>query len=149
MLRNRIFTQGGLPIRNTDILTQWSHFLGENDDTREHEILLILLYPFSDVTNCFSALKRVILVFISRVATNEGNKCQNNTRVSAETVRHESSCILTRHNRSINDDKNDALYIWSPCLNRSVFDLLMTSQSIVDDVTMTRQLWRDHMNSDI
>ena len=25
----------------------------------------------------------------------------------------------------------------------------MTSQSIADDVTMTRQLWRDHDNDDI
>ena len=35
------------------------------------------------------------------------NKHQNNTRVSAETVRHESTYIisfLTRHNESINDD---------------------------------------------
>ena len=27
--------------------------------------------------------------------------------------------------------------------------LLMTSQSIADDVTMTRQLWRDHVNREI
>ena len=36
------------------------------------------------------------------------NKHQNNTRVSAETVRHESTYIilfLTRQNESINDDK--------------------------------------------
>ena len=49
----------------------------------------------------------------------------------------------------MNDDKNDDLYILSPCLTRSVFVLLMTSQAIVDDVTMTRQLWRDHVNNDI
>ena len=38
--------------------------------------------------------------------SNEGNKYQNNTRVSAETVRHESTYIilfLTRHNESINE----------------------------------------------
>ena len=42
---------------------------------------------------------------------------QNNTRVSAETVRHESTYIilfLTRHNESINDYKNDELCISSP-----------------------------------
>ena len=84
--------------------------------------------------------------------SNEGNKYQNNTRVSAETVRHESTYIilfLTRHNESINDYKNEELYTSSPCLIRSVFVLLMTSQSTADDVTMTTQLWRDHVNSDI
>ena len=85
--------------------------------------------------------------------SNEGNKHQNNTRVSAETVRHESTNIilfLARHNKSINDDKNDDLYASSvPCLIRSVFVLVMTSQSIADDATMTRQLGRNHVNSDI
>ena len=80
------------------------------------------------------------------------NKHQNNTRVSVETVRHESTYIiqfLTPHNESINDDKNDELYTSSPCLPRSVSFWLVTSQSVADDVTMTRQLWRDHMNSHI
>ena len=84
--------------------------------------------------------------------SNEGNKYQNNTWVSTETVRHESTYIilfLTRHNESVNDYKNDELYTSSPCLTRSVFVLLMTSQSIADDVTMTRQLWCDHVNSDM
>ena len=83
---------------------------------------------------------------------NEGNKHQNDTRVSTETVRHESTYIilfLTRHNESINEDKIDDLYTSSPCLTRSVFVLLMTSQSIADDATMTKQLWRDHVNGDI
>ena len=45
------------------------------------------------------------------------NKYKNNTRVSAQTVRHESTYIilfLTRHNVSINDDKNDELYTSYP-----------------------------------
>ena len=89
---------------------------------------------------------------VALVGEIRGNKYQNNTRVSAETVRHESTYIilfLTRHSESINDDKNDELYTSSPCLSRSVFFLLMTSQSIADDVTMTRQLWRDHVNGHI
>ena len=117
----------------------------------------------TQVTNCFSAHKRVILVF-SKLRSIKGNKHQNNTRVSAETVRHESTYIilfLTRHNKSINDDKNDNLYTSSPCLTRSVFVLLMTSQSIADNVTMTRQydvimwvvisnsLYMDFIHSDI
>ena len=80
------------------------------------------------------------------------NKYQNNTGVSAETVRHESTYIilfLTRHDESINDYKNDKLYTSFPCLTRSVFVLLMTSQSIADDVTITRQLWCDQVNNDI
>ena len=45
--------------------------------------------------------------------------------------------------------KNDDLYTSPPCLTHSVFVLLMTSQSIADDVTMTSQLRRDHVNSDV
>ena len=47
-----------------------------------------------------SALMRVIFVFIK-------NKHKNNTGVSTEIVRHESTNIilfLTRNNESINDD---------------------------------------------
>ena len=50
---------------------------------------------------------------------------------------------------NINNNKDDDLSTSSPCLTRSVFVLLMTSQSIPDDVTMTRKLWCDHLNSDI
>ena len=67
-------------------------------------------------------------------------------------VRHETTHIilfLTRHDESINDDKNDDLYTSSPCLSRSFFILLMTSQSIADDATMTRQLLCEHVNSDM
>ena len=61
--------------------------------------------------------------------SNSGNKHQNNTRVRAETVRHESTYILflTRHSKSVNDDKNDDLYTSSPSLTHSVVILLMTS----------------------
>ena len=78
------------------------------------------------------------------------NKHKNNTRVSAEAVPYESTHLfLTRHNESTNDDKNDDLYTSSPRLTRPVFALLMTSQSNADDVTITKQLWRDHANNDI
>ena len=100
-----------------------------------------------------SALMRGLFgCLFPELRSNEGNKYQNNTRVGAETVRHESTYIilfLTRHNGSIIDDKNNDLYTSFPCLTRKVLILLMTSQSIVDDVTMTRQLWRDHVNNDI
>ena len=59
--------------------------------------------------NSFSAHERVIFgVFFPELWSNEGNKNQNNTRVSAETFRHENTYIilfLTWHNESINDDK--------------------------------------------
>ena len=105
----------------------------------------------TQVTNCFSTHERVILVLISRVAKQRG-KYQNSTWVSGETVCHSSTYIilfLTRHNQSINDDKNGHLYTSSLCLTCSIFILLMTSQSIADDVTVTKQLWRDQVNSDI
>ena len=84
--------------------------------------------------------------------SNEANKHKNNTRVSALTVPHKSTYIilfLTRQNESINDAKYEDLHTSSPCLTRSLYVLLMTSQSIGDDVTMTRQLWREHVTSDI
>ena len=71
--------------------------------------------------------------------SDEGNKHHNNTWVSAETVCQESIYIivfLTWHNESINDDKND--YTLSVWLTRLVFVLLMTSQSIANDITMAR-----------
>ena len=64
--------------------------------------------------------------------SNDRNKHQNNTRGSAETVRHESSHImsfLTRHNESVNDNKNDDLYTSSPRVTRSVL-------RSADDVTI-------------
>ena len=100
-----------------------------------------------------SALTRGLFwCLFPELRSNEGNKHHNNIRVSAETVRHESTYIIlfqTRHNESINDDKTNDLYTSSPCLTRSMFGLLMTSQSIADDVTIARQLWRGHVNSDI
>ena len=104
------------------------------------------------MTNCFSAHESVIWCLFPELRSKWGNKHQNNTRVSAKTVRHETTYIiifLIRHNESINDDKNDDLYASSMCHTCSVFVLLMTSQSIADDVTMTWQLWRDHVNNDI
>ena len=59
------------------------------------------------------------------------------------------SIYITRHNESINDDKSNDLHTSTPCPMRSVYVLLMTSQSLADDVTMTRQLWREHVKSDI
>ena len=78
-----------------------------------------------------------------------------NTKITLEwahTVRHKSTYIilfLTQHNESINDAKNEDLHTSSPCLTHSLYVLLMTSQSIDDEVTMTRQLWREHVTSDI
>ena len=71
--------------------------------------------------------------------SNQGNKRHNNTRVSAETVRHESTYIilfLKRHNESKNDDKNYDLYTHHPRVSLTRFSfcwwchnrLLMTSQ---------------------
>ena len=107
---------------------------------------------YTQVTNCFSAHERWFWCLFPELRSNEGNKHQNNTRVTAETVRHKCTYIilfLTQHNESINDDKNNDLYALSQCLTHSVFVLLMTSQSIADDTIMTRQLWRDHVNNDI
>ena len=98
-----------------------------------------------------SALTRMLFwCLFPSLRSNEGNKHQHNARASTETIRHESTHIilfLTRHNESVIDDTNDDLYISFSSLTCSVFILLMTSQSIADGVTMTWQLWRDHMIS--
>ena len=56
-----------------------------------------------------SALTRGLFwCLFPELRSNEGNKYQNNTQVSAETVRHESTYIilfLTRHNKSIDEYK--------------------------------------------
>ena len=116
------------------------------------EVMYIENNVCARVTNRFSAHERVIWCLFPELRSNEGIRYQNNTGVSAKTVRHENKYIilfLTRHNESTNDDQNDEFYTSSPCLTRSVFVLLMTSQSIADGVTMTRQLWCDHVTSDI
>ena len=74
------------------------------------------------VADCFSTHKRVILVFISWVAKQ---------LKSAYII-----LFLTWHNK----DKNDDLLTSTPFLTRWVYVLLMSSQSIIDDVTITRQL---------
>ena len=55
--------------------------------------------------------------------------------------------IVTRHNESIYDDKMEDRHTSAPCLTRSTYILLMASQSIADDATMTRQLWLDNTNN--
>ena len=63
----------------------------------------------------------LFLCFFPELRSNEWNKHKNNTWVSAETIRYESTYIilfLKRHNESINDDKNDDIYTSSPCLTR-------------------------------
>ena len=96
--------------------------------------------------------------FPSCEATRE-NEHQNNTWVSTETVRHESTYIiifLTRLNKSMNDDKNDDLYTSSPCLARPRFlfcwwrhnQLLMTSQWPDNCVAITWIVISDSLDCD-
>ena len=104
----------------------------------------------TQVRNCFNAHKRVIWCLFPELQSNKRNEYQNNTRVITEKGCHESTYIivfLTWHTESINDDKNDDFYTSSPCLIRSGLVLLMTSQLIADYITMTRQLWRGHVNN--
>ena len=54
-----------------------------------------------------------------------------------------------KYNESKDDDKNDDLHTSTPCLTRLVYILPVTSQPIADDVTMIKQLWRNHVNNDI
>ena len=61
------------------------------------------------VTNCSGANSRVILVYIPPVASQLGNKHQNNPPVSAETVCHSSTYIILyiwRDNATQKQNKN-------------------------------------------
>ena len=94
--------------------------------------------------------------------SNEGNIHQNNTR---ETLHHDSAYIilfLTRHNESINDDKNDDLYTssrvslarFSFCWWRHQNRLLMTSQwpgncGAITWIVITNSLDIDFIHGDI
>ena len=86
-----------------------------------------------------SALTRGLFwCLFPELRSNEGNKYQDNTRVSTKTVRHESSYIilfLTRHNESINEYKTTS-FTHRPRVSLTLFSfcwwhhgrLLMTSQ---------------------
>ena len=96
--------------------------------------------------------------------SNEGNKYQNNTRVSAETFCHESTYIilfLTWHNKSINDDKI-IIILHRPCVSLARFSfcwwrhnrLLMTSQwpdncDAITRIAISNSLDIDFIHGDI
>ena len=67
-----------------------------------------------------------------------GNEQQNNDFVRTWSVCLDNTYIilfLTWLDESINAITNDDLYISTPCLTHLVYVLLMTSQSIADDIT--------------
>ena len=94
------------------------------------------------VTNCFSAHERAQKQFVTRAHTLFISHTAK--RIHKNTDRHTARTIVSwpipKQWVIVNEDKNDDFYTSSPCLNRSVFVLLMTSQLISDDVTITRQL---------
>ena len=106
-----------------------------------HQAIQIILYALEWRT--VSALTRGLFwCLVPELRSNEENKHKNNTRVSTETVRHEIAYIilfLIRHNDDKHDDKNDDLLTSTPCLSSWVCILLMTSQSLLVDVTITRR----------
>ena len=54
--------------------------------------------------------------------------------------------VYARHNESIHADKDNDLHTSTPYLTHSVYSLLMSSQSIAGDATVSRG---DHVNNDI
>ena len=112
-----------------------------------------------------SALTRVLFwCLFPELRSNEGNKHQNNTRVSDKTVRLESTYIilfLTRHNESINDDEK-TMFTHRPRVSLAQFSfcwwrhhrLLMTSQwpdncDAVTWIMISTSLDIDFINGDI
>ena len=87
------------------------------------------MYIWTRVANNLWTHESVIMLF---------TKTPKLHSVSAWTVRHESTCIIsfrTRHAESINDDKNDDIHTLIPSFTLSLHVLLMTSQSIGNDAT--------------
>ena len=96
------------------------------------------MYVFSWRT--VSALTRGLFrCLFPELLSNEGNKYQNNARVSAETVRHESTYIILffiRQNESINNYEKTTSFTHRPHVSLARFSfcwwhrsrLLMTSQ---------------------
>ena len=83
-------------------MSTWTLYLLHN-----HALKPIYRIMYALEWRIVSALTRGLFwCLLPELRSNEGNKYQNNTRVSAETVRHENAYIilfLTRHNESINE----------------------------------------------
>ena len=89
-----------------------------------------------------SALTRGLLwCLFPDLRSNEGNEYQNKTWVSAETVRHEGTYIISFLHEITNSKMTMETTIFP-----KPHSLGFRS---ADDVTMTRQLWRDRMNNGI
>ena len=112
-----------------------------------------------------SALTRGLFwCLFPELRSNEGNKYQNNTRMSTEMVRHESTYIilfLTRHNESINDYKKKS-FTHRPHVSRAWFSfcwwrhnrLLMMSQwpdncDAITWIMISNSLDIDYIHGDI
>ena len=103
------------------------------------------------VTNSFSAHERVMLGLFPELRSNEGK----NIKITLELAQKQFVARVHILFFFLHDIRNP----WMTIKRRSLhivpashtfdFVLLMTSQSIADDVTMTRQLWCDYLNSDI
>ena len=96
----------------------------------------------SRVMNCLCAHDRVILMLISLVAKHRG---QINTKITFEWVHkkfvkrvHMYYFISYTTHETISDDENCDPHTSLPFSASFVYVLLMTSQSNVDDVTITR-----------
>ena len=120
------------------------------------------------VANCFCANERVIWCLFPELRKDEGNEHQNNTRVGAEQFVTRVYTLLyflrdirihkwRRKRRSSHIDTIKQVMLGLlRCFDTSTqflacpdYILQMTSQSIADDVTITRQLWRQHMKISI
>ena len=90
----------------------------------------------------YALTKWLFWCLFPELRSNEGNKHQNNTRVSTQTVHYKSTyhiLFLTWYDGSMNDNKNNYLHTSSLSLTRLVYVLLMMSKSIAANVKMTRQ----------
>ena len=103
------------------------------------------------VTNCFSIHERGILVFISCFATQEINTKITLERAQKQFLMRVHTLWYLLHDITMikMTIKRQSSHIdpVTSCFTRWV--LLMTSQSVVDDIVISRQLWCDHMNNDI
>ena len=86
------------------------------DQANTQQVKVITILYVLEWRTVSALMRGLFLCWFPELRNYEGNKHKNNTRVSTKTVRHSSTYIIlcfTWHNESINDDKNDDLYISS------------------------------------
>ena len=97
-------------LQTTYCLPSMKFFCSHTEDITKYKYRILYVLEWRTV---YALTKGLYWCLFPELRNNEVNIKQNNTQMSAWTVRHESTYIikfLTRHNESMNNDKNDVLH---------------------------------------